>query len=147
MITTTLEETPTLALAAAAASDATGCAPAEVRQFSTGVAHYVFEALFADAGSIVVRMGTPTRRDGVGVPSIAAAQPVHVTAWIEAGTRDLAAPSVKQRLAARHLFDWLVNGQVVPVNPAHTVRGPRHVVTSGLTPARSRGGASVARQH
>jgi integrase len=32
------------------------------------------------------------------------------------------------------LFDWLVNGQVMPVNPAHTVRGPRHVVTSGQTP-------------
>jgi hypothetical protein len=32
-----------------------------------------------------------------------------------AGTRELAAPSVKQRLAAiRHLFDWLVTGQVVP---------------------------------
>ena len=70
-----------------------------------------------------------------GVPSIAAVQPVHVGAWIEAGTRKLAAPSVKQRLAAiRHLFDWLVNGQVVPINPAHTVRGPRHVVTSGQTP-------------
>jgi site-specific recombinase XerC len=40
----------------------------------------------------------------------------------------------KQRLAAlRHLFDWLVDGQVVPINPAHTVRGPRHVVTSGQT--------------
>src|SRR3954454_7939916 len=62
-------------------------------------------------------------------------QPVHVAAWIEASTRELAAPSVKQRLAAlRHLFDWLVNGQVVPVNPAHTVRGPRHVVTCGQTP-------------
>jgi site-specific recombinase XerD len=70
-----------------------------------------------------------------GVPSIAAVQPVHVATWIEAGTRELAAPSVKQRLAAlRHLFDWLVNGQIVPVNPAHTVRGPRHVVTSGQTP-------------
>jgi site-specific recombinase XerD len=70
-----------------------------------------------------------------GVPSIAAVEPVHVAAWIEASTRELAAPSVKQRLAAlRHLFDWLVNGQVVPVNPAHTVRGPRHVVTSGQTP-------------
>jgi hypothetical protein len=53
----------------------------------------------------------------------------------EAATRELAAPSVKQRLAAlRHLFDWLVNGQVVPINPAHTVRGPRHVVTCGQTP-------------
>src|SRR5437868_7096562 len=71
----------------------------------------------------------------IGVPSIAAVQPVHVATWIEASTRELAAPSVKQRLAAlRHLFDWLVNGQVVPVNPAHTVRGPRHVVTSGQTP-------------
>jgi len=70
-----------------------------------------------------------------GVPSIAAVQPVHVATWIEASTRQLAAPSVKQRLAAlRHLFDWLVNGQVVSVNPAHTVRGPRHVVTSGQTP-------------
>jgi site-specific recombinase XerC len=48
---------------------------------------------------------------------------------------ELAAPSVKQRLAAiRHLFDWLVTGQVVPVNPAGSVRGPRHVVTSGQTP-------------
>src|SRR6202043_190848 len=46
-----------------------------------------------------------------------------------------AAPSVKQRLAAiRHLFDWLVTGQVVPVNPAGSVRGPRHVVTCGQTP-------------
>ena len=70
-----------------------------------------------------------------GVPSIDAVQPVHVAAWIEAATRELAAPSVKQQLAAlRHLFDWLVVGQVVAVNPAHTVRGPRHVVTTGQTP-------------
>jgi hypothetical protein len=67
-----------------------------------------------------------------GVPAIGAVQPVHVATWIEAGTRELAAPSVKQRLAAiRHLFDWLVTGQVVPINPAASVRGPRHVVTSG----------------
>jgi site-specific recombinase XerD len=69
-----------------------------------------------------------------GVPSIVAVKPVHVATWIEASMRELAAPSVKQRLAAlRHLFDWLVNGHVVEVNPAHTVRGPRHVVTSGQT--------------
>ena len=72
---------------------------------------------------------------GAGVPSLAAVQPVHVATWVEASMRALAAPSVKQRLAAiRHLFDWLVNGQVVAINPAHTVRGPRHVVTSGQTP-------------
>ena len=68
---------------------------------------------------------------------------------IEAGTRELAAPSVKQRLAAiRHLFDWLVTGQVVPVNPAASVRGPRHVVTAGQTPvldpAEARAGCSIA---
>jgi site-specific recombinase XerC len=56
--------------------------------------------------------------------SIAAVQPIHVATWIEASTRELTVSSVKQRLAGlRHLFDWLVNGQVVPVNPAHTVRG------------------------
>jgi site-specific recombinase XerC len=72
---------------------------------------------------------------GAGVPSIAAVQLVHVATWIEASTRELAAPSVKQRFAAlRHLFDWLVNGQVVPIKPAHAVRGPRHVVTCGQTP-------------
>ena len=70
-----------------------------------------------------------------GLASIADVQPVHVATWIEAATRELAAPSVKQRLAAiRHLFDWLVTGQVVPANPAGSVRGPRHVVTSGQTP-------------
>ena len=63
-----------------------------------------------------------------GVPSIAAVQPLHVAAWIEAATREHAAPTVKQRLAAlRHLFDWLVTGQVVPVNPAGSVRGPSHI--------------------
>lgn len=47
--------------------------------------------------------------------------------------RELAAPSLKQRLGAlRHLFDWLV--RVVSLNPVHTVRGPRHLVTSGQTP-------------
>jgi site-specific recombinase XerD len=71
-----------------------------------------------------------------GVASIVDVRPVHVATWIEASAREqLAAPSVKQRLAAiRHLFDWLVTGQVVAVNPAGSVRGPRHVVTSGQTP-------------
>jgi hypothetical protein len=36
----------------------------------------------------------------LGVPTIAAVQPVHVATWVEASTRELAAPSVKQRLAA-----------------------------------------------
>ena len=45
------------------------------------------------------------------------------------------APTIKQHLAAiRRLFDWLVIGQVVPTNPATSVRGPTHVVKTGKTP-------------
>lgn len=70
-----------------------------------------------------------------GVSSLASVQPLHVATWIEAQSRALTAPSVKQQLAAiRHLFDWLVTGQVVPVNPASSVRGPSHVVREGKTP-------------
>ena len=31
------------------------------------------------------------------------------------------------------LFDWLVTGQILPSNPAHSVRGPRHSVSKGST--------------
>ena len=47
-------------------------------------------------------------------------------------------PTVKQHLAAiRMLFDWLVTGQVIPQNPAHSVRGPKHSVKKGKTPVLS----------
>src|SRR5256885_16876780 len=35
--------------------------------------------------------------------------------------------------AIRMLFDWLVTGQVMPTNPAHAVRGPKHSVKKGKT--------------
>ena len=70
-----------------------------------------------------------------GVPSIAAVQPLHVATWIEGRTSTRSAPTVKQELAAvRHLFDWLVIGQVVSLNPAGSVRGPAHIVRKGKTP-------------
>jgi site-specific recombinase XerD len=70
-----------------------------------------------------------------GVQSIAAVQPLHVASWIERQTQTHAAPTVRQHLAAlRRLFDWLVTGQVIPVNPAASVRGPSHVVSQGKTP-------------
>src|ERR1039457_5669633 len=72
--------------------------------------------------------------EGKGVASLAALQPLHVATWIELQGRLGSCPTVKQQLAAlRHLFDWLVTGQVVPVNPAASVRGPRHVVRTGKT--------------
>jgi site-specific recombinase XerD len=76
--------------------------------------------------------------DDQGVPSVAAVQPLHVAAWIEQQTREHAAPTAKARLAAlRHLFAWLVAGQVMPVNPAGSVRGPSHAVKTGKTPVLS----------
>jgi site-specific recombinase XerD len=70
-----------------------------------------------------------------GVVSIDAVQPLHVAAYIEQLGRERSAPTVKQRLAAiRHLFDWLVTGQVILVNPASSVRGPSHSVKRGKTP-------------
>lgn len=61
-------------------------------------------------------------------------QPVHVAAYIEQLGREHSAPTVKQHLAClRMLFDWLVTGQVLPANPAHAVRGPRHSVQKGAT--------------
>ena len=73
-----------------------------------------------------------------GVPSIADVQPIHVATYIEQLARENSVPTVKARLAAiRHLFDWLVVGQVVRVNPAASVRGPRHVVKKGKTPVLS----------
>lgn len=60
----------------------------------------------------------------------------HVSAYIEQLLLSgKSKPTVKQHLAAiRKLYDWLVVGQVVPHNPAHAVRGPKHVVREGLTP-------------
>lgn len=62
-------------------------------------------------------------------------RPHDVASYIEALQAEAAAPSVKQQLAAiRMLFDWLVVGQVMPNNPASSVRGPKHVVKTGKTP-------------
>jgi site-specific recombinase XerD len=73
-----------------------------------------------------------------GILQLQEVQPVHVAAWVETLQLRLAAPSVKQRLAAlRMLFDWLVVGQVMPTNPASVVRGPKHSVKKGKTPVLS----------
>jgi site-specific recombinase XerD len=61
-------------------------------------------------------------------------EPLHVAAYIEALGKNFEKPTVKQHLAAiRMLFDSLVTGQIVATNPAHSVRGPKHVVKTGKT--------------
>jgi len=73
--------------------------------------------------------------DGRGVGDLLAIEPLHVAAYVHDLRGHYAVPTVKQRLAAlRMLFDWLVIGQIIPVNPAASVRGPKHVVTKGKTP-------------
>ena len=68
------------------------------------------------------------------IGQLADIEPLHVAAYIEALGKDFEKPTVKQHLAAiRMLFDWLVTGQVVATNPAHAVRGPKHVVKTGKT--------------
>ena len=70
---------------------------------------------------------------GLGLRDVS---PLHVAAYIR--THPGSAPTVKQHLAAiRMLGDWLVVSQVLPVNPAAAVRGPKHVVTKGATPVLS----------
>ncbi|MEW4569535.1 tyrosine-type recombinase/integrase [Tautonia sp. JC769] len=73
-----------------------------------------------------------------GIQDLKEIRPVTVAGYIESLGKTHAKPTVKQHLATiRMLFDWLVIGQVVPTNPAHAVRGPKHVVTRGKTPVLS----------
>lgn len=71
------------------------------------------------------------------IADLAAIRPMQVAAYIE---QHQAQPqTVKQGLAAiRMLFDWLVTGQIVPMNPAHSVRGPAYTIKKGKTPVLSR---------
>jgi site-specific recombinase XerD len=72
--------------------------------------------------------------DAKHVAPLAAVRTHHVSGYVEVLGRKYRAPTVKQHLAAiRVLFDWLVTGQVVATNPAHAVRGPKHVVKTGKT--------------
>jgi integrase/recombinase XerD len=72
--------------------------------------------------------------EGRGI-ELEAIGPLAVATYIEQLCLSRSAPTVKQHLAAiRMLFDWLVIGHIVSVNPAWSVRGPRHVVKKGKTP-------------
>src|SRR5271163_3830891 len=68
------------------------------------------------------------------IEELADIEPMHIAAYIRGLGKDFEKPTVKQHLAAiRMLFDWLVTGEVVATNPAHAVRGPKHVVKTGMT--------------
>jgi hypothetical protein len=94
-----------------------------------------------------------------GIGELAAIEPFHVAAYIKAlkvsepGDRTVkeraaSRPTVKQHLAVvRMLFDRLIVSQVLVINPAHAVRGPKHVGKRGKTPVLTEDQAAAARQH
>ena len=83
-------------------------------------------------GTAVTRFFTWCDARGLALAQIS---PIAVATYIDEMHGQYRAPTIKQHLAAiRRLFDWLVIGQVVPTNPATSVRGPTHVVRTGKTP-------------
>jgi len=67
---------------------------------------------------------------GIDLPRIA---PAHVGAYLDESTTS--APTKKLHLAAiRAFFDRLVLRHVVVLNPAQSVRGPKHATVEGRTP-------------
>ena len=82
-----------------------------------------------------------TESRGLDLESIDA---LAVAAYIEKIGGEMARPSVKQVLAGiRQMFDYLVTGGILQVNPAASVRGPKYVIKRGKTPVLS---AEQARQ-
>src|ERR1700687_4469298 len=101
--------------------------------FTVNIRNRNTRAAYARAASVFLRWC-----EGQGIARLQDVQPVHVAAYIEHLAHEMSPPSVKQHLACiRMLFDWLVTGQVMPSNPAHSVRGPRHSVSKGVTPVLS----------
>ena len=62
--------------------------------------------------------------------------PIAVAIYIRRDATTRVSRPHDQAASGRHprLFDWLVTGQVMPTNPATSVRGPTHVVRTGKTP-------------
>lgn len=69
---------------------------------------------------------------------LAQLNPIIVAAYIEQLATEMSNASIKQHLAAiRTLFDFLVTRQIVTMNPAASVRGPKIVMRKGKTPVLS----------
>jgi site-specific recombinase XerD len=77
-------------------------------------------------------------KHGTGLRDI---KPVMIAAYIKQHSGSI--PTIKQHLAAINmLFDWLVTGQILPMNPAASVRAPRYSTKKGKTPVLSGADAS-----
>jgi site-specific recombinase XerD len=123
-------------------SPASGLVPARLYAPTPKAAKRVVEFFTAQINNDHTRKSylNATRRfaqwcEARGLDELAEVHPFHVAAFIKELQDEFAPPTVKQHLAAlRMLFDWLVTGHVLEINPAHAVRGPKYVVTKGKTP-------------
>jgi site-specific recombinase XerC len=62
-----------------------------------------------------------------GIVDLTVVRPMHVAAYIEDRLLAASKPTVKQHLAAIWaLFNWMVVGQAIEMNPAASVRGPKY---------------------
>jgi integrase/recombinase XerD len=79
------------------------------------------------------------RGDEAGMP-FDLIEPAAAAAYVEKLLKDeLSKPKVKQHLAAVWiLFDSMVVGAVLAVNPASAVRGPKYMIKKGKTPEEAR---------
>ena len=70
-----------------------------------------------------------------GIDELADIEPIHVGAYIKSMADAFEKPTIKQHLAAiRMLFDYLVTGQVIALNPAHAVRARQSTSSSAARP-------------
>lgn len=81
-------------------------------------------------------------REGRGAGQLGDVRPVMVAAYIEQMPGE--PQTVKQSFSAiRMLYDWPVIGQIVPTNPAGSVRAPKYTLKKGKTLVLSRADAPV----
>lgn len=123
-------------------SHATALTPAPLYAPTPKAARRVLEFFTAQINNDHTRKAylNATRRfaewcEAHGLDQLVDVQAIHVAAFVKDLQGKFTPPTVKQHLAAlRMLFDWLVTGHIIEVNPAHAVRGPKYVVTKGKTP-------------
>ena len=87
--------------------------------------------------------------DAWTIAELAAVKPVMIATYREDMLRKFTPATVKVHLAAiRMLLDWMVVGQIIEMNPAHSVRGPE-IFASQRQDAASPSGrrTDAARQH
>ncbi len=74
-----------------------------------------------------------------GITDLHQVKPIVIAGYIEQMEAYASLPTIKQhRSAISNMFDWLVAGNVgLDVNPAASVKAPKHIVRQGKTPVLS----------